>query len=133
MLRACYSSSISGGTSIGLGVAVVWNTKPGPDAKQAKAHLGVETLTATADASYYIHQGVKDCEDAGMTPYVAIPDKNSSTRAQGRFARTHFLVRRLDKARGELHLLLTCYNFKRVMKAITVVQSSLCTNLTLSR
>jgi transposase len=195
-----------------------------PMAKQAKENLGVETLTATADASYYTHQGVKACEEAGITPYVGIPDKNTSTRAQGRFERTafsydansdtyrcpadkpleyhathqmhgkamrrymsqaqvcttcpfkahclpektpyrqlyrweheevverhhqrmedqghdymrkraglvehpfgtlkvwcgwtHFLVRGLDKVRGELHLLLTCYNFKRVLNIL---------------
>lgn len=195
-----------------------------PMAIQAKENLGVETLTATADASYYTHQGVKDCEDAGITPYVAIPDKNSAIRVQGRFERTdfsyeaetdtyrcpadislvytttqqkngkqmrryispsaqcavcpskaqclpektpyrqlyrweheavverhrhrmaeegresmrqraglvehpfgtlklwcgwtHFLVRGLDKVRGEMHLLLTCYNFKRVLNII---------------
>lgn len=195
-----------------------------PMAIQAKENLEVERLTATADASYYTHQGVKDCEDAGITVYVSIPDKNSSTRAQGRFERrdfrydaqtdtyrcpadqslvytttqtkngkqmrryvsaseqcavcpfkaqclpektpyrqlyrweheevverhrqrmdeegseymrqraglvehpfgtlkvwcgwTHFLVRGLDKVRGEWHLLLTCYNFKRVLNII---------------
>jgi transposase len=195
-----------------------------PIATQAKANLGVDTLTAVADASYYTQQGVKDCEDAGITAYVAIPDKNSSTRSQGRFERrdfsyeaetdtyqcpadkslvytttqtkngkpmrryisqadqcavcpvkarclpektpyrqlyrweheevverhrqrmeeegseymrkraglaehpfgtlkvwcgwTHFLVRGLDNVRGEWHLLLTCYNFKRVLNII---------------
>jgi transposase/IS5 family transposase len=195
-----------------------------PMAIQAKENLGVETLRATADASYYTQQGVKACEDAGITPYVAIPDKNTVTRAQGRFERTdfsyeaetdtyrcpagtslvytttqqkngkqmrryisasdqcavcpfkaqclpgktpyrqlyrweheavvdrhrhrmaeegceymrqraglvehpfgtlkiwcgwtHFLVRGLDKVRGEMHLLLTCYNFKRVLNII---------------
>jgi len=195
-----------------------------PMAIQAKENLGVERLRATADASYYTQQGVKDCEDAGITVYVSIPDKNTSTRAQGRFERsdfsydaetdtyrcpadkllvytttqqkngkqmrryvsqsdlcaacpfnaqclpektpyrqlyrweheevverhrqrmeeqgreymrkraglsehpfgtlklwcgwTHFLVRGLDKVQGELHLLLTCYNFKRVLNII---------------
>ena len=31
---------------------------------------------------------------------------------------THFLVRGLSKVRGEWHLLLTCYNFKRVLNII---------------
>jgi transposase len=195
-----------------------------PMATQAQANLGVESLTVAADASYYTHQGVKACEEAGITPYVPIPDKNTATRVQGRFERrdfsyeaetdsyrcpadqplvytttqtkggkrmrryisqtdqcaacafktqclpektpyrqlyrweheavlerhrhrmeaegrhymrkraglvehpfgtlkvwcgwTHFLVRGLDKVRGEWHLLLTCYNFKRVLNII---------------
>jgi transposase len=61
-----------------------------PMATQAKANLGVEALAATADASYYNHQGLKDCEAAGITADVAIPDKNTSPRQQGRFERSDF-------------------------------------------
>jgi transposase len=61
-----------------------------PMATQAKANLGVECLTAAADASYYNQPGLKACEDAGITPYVAIPDREAATRQHGRFARRDF-------------------------------------------
>jgi transposase len=61
-----------------------------PLATQAKEHLEVEHLAAAADAGYYTQEGIKDCLEAGITPYVAIPDKNSAIRQQGRFTRDEF-------------------------------------------
>lgn len=59
-------------------------------ARQAKENLEVDTLTATADASYYAHHELKDCEDAGITTYVPEPDTNAAVRNQGRFPREDF-------------------------------------------
>lgn len=61
-----------------------------PLATQAKENLEVEHLKAAADAGYYTQEGIKACLDAGITPYVAIPDKNSAVRKQGRFTRDEF-------------------------------------------
>lgn len=61
-----------------------------PMALQAKAFLGVETLVAEADSGYYDHGQIKACEDAGITPFVAIPDKTRPQREAGRFARENF-------------------------------------------
>jgi hypothetical protein len=59
-------------------------------AQQAKDNLEAETLTAAADASYYAHQELKDCEDAGITVYVPEPDTSAAVRNQGRFPREDF-------------------------------------------
>jgi transposase len=59
-------------------------------ALQAKENLNVETLKAAADTSYYAHQELKDCEDAGITVYVPEPDTSASVRNQGRFPREDF-------------------------------------------
>jgi transposase len=61
-----------------------------PMATQAKEHLGVEKLTATADGGYYNQQGLKGCEEAGITVYVPEPDKSRSIREAGRFERAAF-------------------------------------------
>jgi len=59
-------------------------------ALQAKENLEVDELSATADISYYAHQALKDCEDAGITVYVPEPDTGAATRKQGRFPRDKF-------------------------------------------
>lgn len=61
-----------------------------PLAKMAKENLGVDEIEAAADGSYYTQQGIKECEDNGITPYVAIPDKSKAIREQGRFERADF-------------------------------------------
>jgi hypothetical protein len=61
-----------------------------PMAVQAKANLAVDTLTVAADTSYYAHQALKDCEEAGITVYVSEPDTNAAVRKQGRFPREEF-------------------------------------------
>jgi hypothetical protein len=64
-------------------------------ALQAKEHLGVDALTAAADSSYYAHQALKDCEDAGITVYVPEHDTRTATQQQarnrGRFPRDEFV------------------------------------------
>jgi transposase len=59
-------------------------------ARQAKEHLEVDELAAAADTSYYAHQELKDCEDAGITVYVPEPDSEAATRKHGRFPREKF-------------------------------------------
>jgi transposase len=59
-------------------------------ALQAKENLEANELTAAADAGYYAHQELKDCEDAGITVYVPEPDTSASVRNQGRFPREDF-------------------------------------------
>lgn len=63
-------------------------------ALQTKANLDVEALTAAADSSYYAHQALKDCEDAGITVYVPEHDTRTATQQQvrnrGRFPRDEF-------------------------------------------
>jgi len=61
-----------------------------PMALMAKAVLGVATLVAEADSGYYDHGQLKACEDAGITPFVAIPDNSRPHREAGRFARENF-------------------------------------------
>lgn len=52
-----------------------------PMAEKTKAALGVETLTALSDAGYYESDQLKQCEDNGVTAYVAIrTPRNASTR-----------------------------------------------------
>lgn len=61
-----------------------------PMGKAAKEALGVETLTTTQDAGYFNAQQIKECEAAGITPYVPEPDKQAQARQQGRFTRDDF-------------------------------------------
>jgi transposase len=56
----------------------------------AKEVLGVETLTAVADAGYYSEAELAACAQANITVYVAIPDKHQATRAEGRFSGAQF-------------------------------------------
>jgi transposase len=55
-------------------------------AEAAKAALGVEALTAVADAGYYNGETLKACEDAAITAYVPPPDRGQRLKAQGRFS-----------------------------------------------
>jgi transposase len=59
-------------------------------ATQAKENLAAAEFAAAADSSYYAHQELKDCEDAGITVYVPEPDSGAATRHQGRFPREEF-------------------------------------------
>lgn len=61
-----------------------------PMAKRAQETLEVEELTAVADSGYYQGEQIKECVDNGITPYVAIPDKNKPIAAQGRYTRDQF-------------------------------------------
>ena len=61
-----------------------------PMARKAKEALGSETLLVVADSGYYKQTHLKACEDDGITPYVAIPDRSGPIRKAGRFAREDF-------------------------------------------
>lgn len=55
-----------------------------PMAKLAKETLGVDELDVAADNGYFLQMGIKECEDAGITPYVAMPNQTTPTRNDGR-------------------------------------------------
>ncbi len=61
-----------------------------PMAVATKEFLGVESLQAEADCGYYSQAQLKACEEAGVTAYVAIPDKSRPQREEGRFVREDF-------------------------------------------
>lgn len=52
--------------------------------------LGVENVTAVADAGYYSESELAACEAAGATVYVPIPDKHQAIKTQGRISGEHF-------------------------------------------
>ncbi len=54
-------------------------------ALKAKEILEAETLTVNADKGYENHAHIKNCEEAGITPYVPLADKAAPIRAEGRF------------------------------------------------
>ena len=47
---------------------------------RAKEILEVETLTVTADTGFYNEQGIKRCQDEGITCYVPEPNKSQNRR-----------------------------------------------------
>ncbi|MGB6283796.1 MAG: IS1182 family transposase [Xanthobacteraceae bacterium] len=59
-------------------------------AEAAKAALGVEALTAVADAGYFNGETLKACEEASITAYVPPPDRGQRLKAQGRFSVEEF-------------------------------------------
>ena len=59
-------------------------------AEAAKAALGVEALTAVADAGYFNGETLKACEEAAITAYVPPPDRGQRLKAQGRFSVADF-------------------------------------------
>jgi transposase len=59
-------------------------------AQSAKAALGVDALTATADSGYYDGGSIKACEEDGIEPVVPIPERGSRPAAEGRFALSDF-------------------------------------------
>lgn len=61
-----------------------------PMAKQTQEIVGSEALTVVADAGYYNPEQIKACQEIGITPYVAIPDKSKAIKAQGRYTRAQF-------------------------------------------
>jgi len=61
-----------------------------PMSRKAKEALAVENLDVAADSGYYNQAQLKDCQDAGITPYVAIPDHSGPVRNAGRFERKDF-------------------------------------------
>jgi transposase len=61
-----------------------------PIAKAAKAVLEVENLEATADRGFYEGNAIKNCVEAGITPYVPEPNKSQRTKEGGHFERDSF-------------------------------------------
>ena len=53
-------------------------------------------MEVVADSGYYSQTQLKDCQEEGLTPYVAIPDKSGSNKKVGRFCRHDFIY---DKER----------------------------------
>jgi len=60
-------------------------------AKAAKDALGVETLTALADAGYYNGVALKACEEDHIVAYVASATRTSRLEADGRFSHDKFV------------------------------------------
>jgi len=52
--------------------------------------LGVDRLSAVADAGYYSEAELAASQAAGATVYVPIPDKHKATKAQGRLSGARF-------------------------------------------
>jgi transposase len=49
-------------------------------ARQAQQALGVEELTVLADGGYFEGQALKECEQAGITTYVPLPQSGAAKR-----------------------------------------------------
>ena len=64
-------------------------------ARQAKEALGVEQVEAVADMGYFDGDEVKQCLEAGITPYIAKPE-TSANKKHGLFTKEQF---RYDKER----------------------------------
>ena len=91
-----------------------------PMSQKAKTALGVEELEVAADCGYYNQAHLKDCQDEGITPYVAIPDYSGAARKDGRYGRQDF---RFDKDRNVYkcpagHYLKQCSRYARGGKFI---------------
>jgi Transposase DDE domain len=59
-------------------------------ARAAKEGLGAETLQAVADTGYYNGAAVKECEEAGIVPYVPEPKRTGGLEGKGRFTHEEF-------------------------------------------
>lgn len=59
-------------------------------AKQARAEMGTQELTAVADRGYFSSEEILACEEAGITAIIPKPVTSSAT-AHGRFGRADFL------------------------------------------
>ncbi|MDQ0836529.1 hypothetical protein QFZ54_000313 [Sphingomonas faeni] len=65
----------------------------------AKALLGVDRIDAVADMGYYMGEDIAACERAGITPYVARPQRGTAV-GDGRFPKERF---RYDEAADCYH------------------------------
>jgi hypothetical protein len=61
----------------------------------AKELLGVEQIDAVANMGYYKGEDIEACEAAGITPYVARPQRGAAV-FEGRFARHEFVYDATD-------------------------------------
>jgi transposase len=59
-------------------------------AQSAKQMLGQSDLQVVADMGYYNHEELKQCEEAGITPYVSKPNVSKNT-ARGLFGKEKFV------------------------------------------
>jgi transposase len=59
-------------------------------AKAAKEALGAETLQAAADTGYYNGAALKQCEEAGIVPYVPEPKRTGGLEGKCRFTHEAF-------------------------------------------
>jgi hypothetical protein len=64
-------------------------------AQQGKEALGVDKLTVLADGGYFDGDTIKECEDAGITTYLPLPQSNAAQR-RGLFPAEQFIY---DQAR----------------------------------
>jgi len=64
-------------------------------AQQGKDALGVDKLTVLADGGYFDGDTIKECEDAGITTYLPLPQSNATQRG-GIFPAEQFIY---DQAR----------------------------------
>lgn len=60
-----------------------------PVAQEVKTILDVDTLEVVADAGYFNQEQIKQCLDAGITPYVPVPEHHKSKEGE-RVPRTAF-------------------------------------------
>ena len=58
-------------------------------AQQGKAALGVEKLTVLSDGGYYDGEKLKDCEAAGITTYLPVP-QSGAARSRGLYPASAF-------------------------------------------
>lgn len=65
-------------------------TQLAPMAKRAKETLGIETLDAVTDRGYYDGSQIKQCLEAGITPYVPKPI-TSVNQNRGRYIKPDFI------------------------------------------
>lgn len=60
-----------------------------PVAQEVRTILEVDTLEVVADAGYFNQEQIKQCLDAGITPYVPVPEHHKSKEGE-RLPRTAF-------------------------------------------
>lgn len=61
-----------------------------PELQETEAEADNRPFAVTADAGFFNAQQIKNCVEAGITPYVPIPEKTRQASQQGRFAREDF-------------------------------------------
>jgi hypothetical protein len=61
-----------------------------PMAKAAQEVLGADEMEALGDRGYFNSTAIKNCVEAGITPYVAEPNKNSEALLHGRLGKEKF-------------------------------------------
>lgn len=86
-------------------------------AKQARAAMGTQNLTAVADRGYFKGEEILACHEAGITAFVAKP-QTSGSKAEGRFGKQDFVyIAQDDQYR--------CPAGQRLIKHITTVEDGM--------